>query len=75
MSNVHSLKGQKALEAFVRASYDLENLEPEMRAILATGSVTQFKTILTQITNIERVLLKLTSHTPKATKEGSHHGA
>lgn len=69
MHNAHLLKGQKALDSFVQASYDLENLEPEVCSILATGSTTQIKTILAQIKNIQRVITKL-----EIAKGGSHNG-
>lgn len=59
MNNVHNLKGQKALDAFTQATYDLENLEPEISGMLVIGRANQRKAILTKIKDIQRVLIKL----------------
>ena len=62
MSNAHLLKGQKALEAFAKASYDIENLEPEIGELLINGRTAQAQNILGHCANLQRVLLKMTVH-------------
>jgi len=69
MHNAHLLKGSEALNAFIQAVYDLENLEPEVSGMLVNGSINQRKASQAQIKNLQRVLIKL-----KFAKEGTNHG-
>jgi len=73
MRNVHLLKHQKALQAFVQATYDLENLEPEAGTMLREGNTAQAETIMVAMANLQRVLLKMTGHARTTFKGGKYH--